>query len=351
MKKLYSLVAFALLATVVSAQQVGQVGAIRSLGRDLPSAFNLDRDITCSVDPDTVGLEDFDDRTSGLTIYGNQGGGYIFGVNNLGIQGLNPPGAVEVGQAYVALDPFAIKEVILLFGAKDEVSLDPTSVNLSAKIRTMTGTAQGGTDVNNPQTVTGPGAVLATADFTLADVDTSGNWTVVEFADYIVVDQDFAVTCEFAGLYTSGDTVGLVTNTPGDAEGNFVFSKIGTNWFETNFAYGNQLQVDAVMFAVACEEYLGVGGTGSYHGIQLESYPNPTSGVTTFTYALLADMVDVTLEVYDAKGKLMSTFSEGTKTMGTYKVEMDFSSYPSGNYYYSLTAGGNRLTKKLVKVN
>lgn len=351
MKKIYSFAVFALFSTAAIAQQLGQIGSVNEFGRTLPQANVIDREIVCSVDPDSVGLEDFFDRTSGLTIYGNQGGGYIFGVNNLGIAGLNPPGAVEVGQVYFALDPYAIKEVIFLFAAKDEVSADPSAVTLNARIRSFTGTAQGGTDVNNPETVTGPGSVLASASFSLADVDTAGEWTVVEFDDYVVVEEDFVVTCEFAGLYASGDTVGLVTNTPGDAEGNYAFSRIGTQWFETNFAYGNQLQVDIVMFAVSCDEYLGVGSEGSYHGMQLENYPNPASNTTTFSYALLNDMEDVLLEVYDAKGTLLNSFRKGAQTAGVYNVEMDLSSYPSGNYYYSLTSGGNRLTKKLLKVD
>lgn len=352
MKKIYLIYLALAFAFSANAQQIsGRVGKVEQIGRTLPSNTFSTRDISCSVDPDTVGLAEFDDRTTGLANFGNIGGGYIFGVNNLGLPGATP-GAIEVGQAFFILDPVAVQEVIYLFAAKDEVSAFPDSVYLEARIRRyVENGARGGMD-SLPVSVSGPGTTLASKEFSLSSVDTVG-WTVVSFDDYVVLDEDFVVSVEYADLYASGDTIGLVSNSPGDAEGNNSFLNLGPgyNWFEVNWLYGNEVEVDVVMFPVACEDYLSVGGPDFYAGMQLDNFPNPATETTTFNYALNSLRERVSIEVYDAQGRVIKTFTEGAKGPGTYFVNMNVSDLSAGNYYYSLLTDGQRLTKKLIIVD
>ena len=53
------------------------------------------------------------------------------------------------------------------------------------------------------------------------------------------------------------------------------------------------------------------------------------------------------LTVYNILGQEVESFN-GEDEAGYYKVEWDAGSYASGVYFYRLTAGGFRATKKMV---
>ena len=93
MKKVYLMLSSLALSGMIFAQtsvSSGQLGNAY-LAEELP----LDHTplATATAPTDTIGWDDFQSVSSGLALYGNVGGGYIFGVNDLGI-GVNPPGVV-----------------------------------------------------------------------------------------------------------------------------------------------------------------------------------------------------------------------------------------------------------------
>ena len=59
-------------------------------------------------------------------------------------------------------------------------------------------------------------------------------------------------------------------------------------------------------------------------------------------------MNNVTLIVYDMTGKEVHNVNYGSQSKGSYNVTIDASNFTSGNYFYSLIANGNRLTKRMV---
>lgn len=80
-----------------------------------------------------------------------------------------------------------------------------------------------------------------------------------------------------------------------------------------------------------------------------QNYPNPFNPATTIKYGL-PNASFVTLKIYDALGNEVKTVVNENQTPGNYIENIDMSSYASGIYYYSLTAGDFKETKKMILV-
>ncbi len=78
-----------------------------------------------------------------------------------------------------------------------------------------------------------------------------------------------------------------------------------------------------------------------------QNYPNPFNPRTTISFALASDS-DVTLEVFDAAGRLVTTLLDGSKGVGRHTVDFDASRLSSGVYFYRLRAGDFDQQKKMV---
>ncbi len=93
-------------------------------------------------------------------------------------------------------------------------------------------------------------------------------------------------------------------------------------------------------------------GTGNVEPAQLRllaSYPNPFNPSTTIEYGLETPC-SVRLTVFDIKGQLVDVLSQGPHTSGIHQVVFDGSGLASGVYVYSLTAGDQVETRKMVLV-
>jgi len=71
---------------------------------------------------------------------------------------------------------------------------------------------------------------------------------------------------------------------------------------------------------------------------------------TRFTYTL-SKATAVKLGIYDASGQLIRTLLNETRPAGTYTVEFDGASLPSGVYFYDLRTDENRHTGRLTIVH
>ena len=93
---------------------------------------------------------------------------------------------------------------------------------------------------------------------------------------------------------------------------------------------------------------------------QLEqNYPNPFNPTTTIKYSIPNvssgfSLSNVTLKVYDVLGKEVATLVNEKKPTGNYQVKFNASSadggLTSGIYFYSLTSGSFKKTKKLILI-
>jgi len=78
-----------------------------------------------------------------------------------------------------------------------------------------------------------------------------------------------------------------------------------------------------------------------------QNYPNPFNPSTHIQYAV-SSLQFVSLKVYDVLGNEITTLVNEEKPAGSYEVEFNASSLPSGVYFYQLRAGSFINTKKMI---
>ncbi len=78
-----------------------------------------------------------------------------------------------------------------------------------------------------------------------------------------------------------------------------------------------------------------------------QNYPNPFNPTTTIEYSIKQDM-KVKISIYNMLGELLFDVVDTFKTKGSYSETINLENYSSGIYYYSLTAGNNKDTKKMI---
>lgn len=80
-----------------------------------------------------------------------------------------------------------------------------------------------------------------------------------------------------------------------------------------------------------------------------QNIPNPFNDNTYIGYELI-ESANVTLEVFDITGKKVQTINEGKKFAGNYNIQFNGSNLQAGVYFYTLTAGETRITKRMTLV-
>ena len=78
-----------------------------------------------------------------------------------------------------------------------------------------------------------------------------------------------------------------------------------------------------------------------------QNYPNPFNPATTITYQI-PERSFVTLKVYDILGNEVATLVNEEKPAGSYEVEWNALSLPSGIYFYQLRANNFIESKKMI---
>lgn len=96
----------------------------------------------------------------------------------------------------------------------------------------------------------------------------------------------------------------------------------------------------------------GAAGEIIYNNFKLyQNYPNPFNPTTTISFLLPVDAQHaVHLHIYDILGNKILTHLEGEKLSGAHNINFDASNLPSGVYYYTLSAGPFRETKKMLLI-
>ena len=78
-----------------------------------------------------------------------------------------------------------------------------------------------------------------------------------------------------------------------------------------------------------------------------QNYPNPFNPTTKINYQI-PELSFITLKVYDVLGNEIAILVNEAKLAGSYDVEFDASSLPSGVYFYQFRAGSFVETRKMV---
>jgi hypothetical protein len=102
--------------------------------------------------------------------------------------------------------------------------------------------------------------------------------------------------------------------------------------FDGQFEYSEQVEVDIK--------------TPAQFGLQ-QNYPNPFNPVTTIKYSIPLDN-NVQIKIYNVQGQLVTTLVNEYKQAGSYNVDFDASSFPSGLYFYKISSGGFAEIKKMA---
>ncbi len=325
MKKLYTLALAIGIAGMANAQKISTT---------VPLNSRLDRATTGERTPtDTLGLDAFFQGSP--TLNTSQGGGYVNGNNGYGDK--------QKAQVYLLTEGTLVEEVLFWFGGKEN-----TSGNSNSKVVAKVYAADGpGTNVAGAITTGAPGTVLASIDVFVADIDTSGEFTVATLPSPLFVAGDFAVGFDVTTL-AAGDTVGLVATADGDAgQSELAWEQWNTNAWHTLFEAW-PLDIDLAVWPVVDNSSASIDDEGFFDGIKLgQSQPNPAGSETTIQYEL-QNNANVTFEMYDVTGKKVLSMNEGAQNKGKHSINLTTEKIASGTYYYSLKADNNRITKKLV---
>ena len=78
-----------------------------------------------------------------------------------------------------------------------------------------------------------------------------------------------------------------------------------------------------------------------------QNYPNPFNPSTIIAYELPKDM-KVSIKVFNALGQQVMTLVDGLQTAGHHEVTCEIKIFPSGIYFYQMTAESFSQTKKMI---
>jgi len=157
---------------------------------------------------------------------------------------------------------------------------------------------------------------------------------------------------------------------PGDGGVILKTTNGGVNWYRMNSPVGNSLL--SVTFPDSSQGWICGMGTLLHYGGPVgvkkletgvpedfslsQNYPNPFNPVTNFELRI-KNFGFVTLKVFDARGKEVSTLLNENMKPGVYKIKFDGSDYSSGVYFYRMTAapedgqaGDFAETKKMMLI-
>ena len=277
--------------------------------------------------------------------YGYTGGGYVYGNNVDSLdhcaQGYKNVGAVS----------FGVEGVLAGFVGKYHAGSGTT--NITFNMYDMQPNSVYEWDGVNPVTLTGEGpsgAPLATTTMALNMADTT--WFTLNYAAFpsvvSVSGTSFALSMDVTAFRASGDTIGLASDTDGEGyRYAYHYYNSLNNFIVTADAFGG-LNNNLALFPVVDDNFIGIDDKDFLNGMQLSAFPNPVVDQTTISYNLEENMNKVKLIVYDVTGKEIYNVNYGAQAKGSYNVTLDASEFTTGNYFYSLIANGNRLTKRFV---
>ncbi len=80
-----------------------------------------------------------------------------------------------------------------------------------------------------------------------------------------------------------------------------------------------------------------------------QNYPNPFNPSTKIRYDI-PQTGNASLKVYNNLGAEIANLFNGVKNAGSYEIEFNAESLPSGVYFYKLTTGSNSITKKMLLI-
>ncbi len=164
--------------------------------------------------------------------------------------------------------------------------------------------------------------------------------------------------------FISADSGWAAHGTPGTGAIMFT-SNGGTNWVmdNTQYSWYDCLHIyqrskvwcggsSGRMWYTILIEPSGIGGNnnGTIREFELfQNYPNPFNQISKIKFRI-AKLSDVRISIYDITGREIYVLVNKEMKPGEYESSWDAGDFPSGIFFYRLTAGGYYGTKKMVLI-
>ncbi len=174
--------------------------------------------------------------------------------------------------------------------------------------------------------------------------------TIVDVDDETTSDDDIVINSK--GFYISFELEQDV------ATGNYVIGEDATLPFSLRTFEVQNGSFNAYRAAASGDMMLGavVDGTNAPLGVEDETkagislenaFPNPTTGMTSIRFSL-DDAANVNFTLSNVIGQVVENKQLGNLASGTHNLSLDAAQLDSGIYFYSISVGNKRFTKKLI---
>ncbi len=193
--------------------------------------------------------------------------------------------------------------------------------------------------------------LAVSSKYTIATAADKGIWVTKQFNYSVLAGQSLYIGMRCNGgsstpplsVYTLNDLSKIDVQR---ANGSTVFYLPLANsgaggWFNVG-ASSPYIRLGISSILTGIDEYEAQNGLTLYQNI-----PNPASSSTVIKYNLEKNS-EVKFSVYDLTGRKLFDKNEGNVMVGEHNINLDLTTFSKGVYFYTLTANGHSLTKKMV---
>ena len=355
MKKIYTLFAMLLLVSFTFAQ-VNQIQQMEINGVPGTPLKKINTNINSKTPTDTILMDGFTGTSYRMSV--TNWYGWMFGTSWRNVDTL-ASNACAQGYIVYPNSTYNLEEVLIWTFMKHAVSASgsPLIVTVNALDDSS---HYGNTSAGTHFDIVCPGpTVLGSTSVPYNSIDTTGFTTAV-FTPSIPITSDYAVVVDVADFYLNDDTVGFMCGDDGTATNTmgieYTWWKYHTTtsdfWAQASHIFGapgNPSDHAIAFWPVVDKGTSGINSHYYFEGLKMsQNRPNPVFDHTIIDYALENNSKNVNLTIYDANGRVVFKANQGSQTSGQYSIKVNTTNFASGKYYYSLTADGNRLTKKMI---
>lgn len=282
----------------------------------------------------TLGVENaFNDQQ--IAIYTTPAGGMLMGTSEYP--------TTDFAQQFELFGAGATVDGMVLWVADAVYGSGNAASHIKARLYSMNGT-NGTTSAGTGQQC--PNTVLAFQDIAISGIDPV-DFTYADLTP-TWVPSTFAVGYNISGV-AAGDSVNLAATSSGYVElEDYSWIRLGPSWVTLKAAIDGDGNIDLVAGPIFTPSSVNVGENTWLNGLQMTLLNgNPVSDLLTVQYAI-QESANMALKVVDTKGRVLVDQALGTQA-GQHQLELQTNDWAAGQYFVSLFANGQPLTKRVVK--
>ena len=160
-----------------------------------------------------------------------------------------------------------------------------------------------------------------------------------------------------ANMQSSGPVKGILKYNLGNAPYNDTITShevisplLGTTLIQHTDGYLYLCRMTAGQIVKLIPDPLGINNTQTPAEFKLyQNFPNPFNPQTSIRFSMEKESI-VSIEIFDITGKKIAALLNEKKSPGEYEVFWNAANYPSGVFFYRLTAGEFSEEKKMVLI-